>query len=133
MTNSKSLVSLGSCVFVALTAAFPLSAHAQADPSQLGIPEETTFAIITRMSDTVAARISASSCEDTRELLKDMRNSKNGKTSELSLEGQLLASAQTQPKLKQVVANRVGTALALKLMECNMLNPDTLGTLFDQK
>ncbi|WP_299490441.1 hypothetical protein [Acaryochloris sp. IP29b_bin.137] len=133
MTNSKSLVSLGSCVFVALSAVLPLSAHAQTNSNQLGIPEETTFAIITRMSDTVAARISASSCEDTRNLLKEMRKSKGGKTSELSLEGQLLASAQTQPKLKQVVANRVGTALALKLMDCNMLNPDTLGALFDKK
>ncbi len=133
MSRSKSIVSLGSCAFVALTAVFPLSAHAQADPSQLGIPEETTFAIITRMSDTVAARISASSCEDTRDLLKEMRKSKGGKTSELSLEGQLLASAQTQPKLKQVVANRVGTALALKLMDCNMMNPDTLGALFDKQ
>ncbi|WP_299404053.1 hypothetical protein [Acaryochloris sp. IP29b_bin.148] len=133
MSTSKSLVSLGSCVFVALTAALPFSAQAQGNPSQLGIPEETTFAIITRMSDTVAARISASSCDDTRNLLKAMRKSKGGKTSELSLEGQLLASAQTQPKLKQVVANRVGTALALKLMDCNMMNPDTLGALFDQR
>lgn len=133
MSRSKSLVSLGSCAFIALTAALPFSAHAQADPSQLGIPAETTFALITRMSDTVAARISASSCKDTRDLLNDMRKSKGKKSSELSLESQLLASAQTQPKLKQVVASRVGTALALKLMDCNMLNPDTLGTLFDKQ
>lgn len=133
MSRSKSLVSLGSCAFVALTATLPFSAQAQPDPSQLGLPEETTFAIITRMSDTVATRISASSCDDTRNLLKEMRKSKGGKSKELSLEGQLLASARTQPKLKQVVANRVGTALALKLMDCNMLNPDTLGPLFDQK
>ncbi len=133
MLRSKSWVSLGGCAWVALTAALPLSAQAQADPSQLGIPEETTFAIITRMSDTVAARISASSCEDTRDLLKEMRKNKGKSSNKLSLEGQLLASAQTQPKLKQVVANRVGTALALKLMDCNMLNPNTLGTLFDKQ
>lgn len=133
MSRSKSILSLGSCAFVTLSAMLPLGAQAQADPSQLGIPEETTFAIITRMSDTVAARISASSCKDTRNLLKEMRKSKGSKTSELSLEGQLLASAQTQPKLQQVVANRVGTALALKLMQCNMMNPDTLGALFNQK
>lgn len=133
MSRSKSLVSLGSCAFVMLTAALPFQAHAQANPSQFPIPEDTTLAIITRMSDTVAARISASSCEDTRDLLNDMRKSKDRKTEGLSLEGQLLASAQTQPKLKQVVASRVGTALALKLMDCNMLNPDSLGTLFDKK
>lgn len=132
MLRSKSLVSLGGCAWVALTAALPLSAHAQ-DPSQLGLPEGTTFAIITRMSDTLAARISASSCEDTRDLLKAMRKNKGKSSNKLSLEGQLLASTQTQPKLKQVVASRVGTALALKLMDCNMLNPNTLGTLFDKQ
>jgi hypothetical protein len=133
MSRKKFLVSLGSCTWVALTAILPLGAQAQSDSSQLGIPDETALTIITRMSDTVATRIKVSSCEDTRELLNDLRKSKGKSSNELSVEGQLLASAQSQPKVKEVVANRIGTALALKLMDCDMLTPDTLSTLFDPK
>ncbi|NJK30588.1 MAG: hypothetical protein HC851_15920 [Acaryochloris sp. RU_4_1] len=133
MSRKKILVSLGSFTWVALTAVLPLGAQAQSDSSQLGIPDETALTIITRMSDTVATRIKVSSCEDTRELLNDLRKSKGKSSNELSVEGQLLATAQSQPKVKEVVANRIGTALALKLMDCDMLTPDTLTTLFDPK
>jgi hypothetical protein len=133
MSRRKFLVSLGSCTWLTLTAVLPLGAQAQSNSAQLGIPDETALTIITRMSDTVAARIKASSCEDTRALLNDLRKSKGQSRNELSVEGQLLASAQSQPKVKEVVANRIGTALALKLMDCDMLTPDTLTTLFDPK
>ncbi|NJM95585.1 MAG: hypothetical protein HC792_05065 [Acaryochloridaceae cyanobacterium CSU_5_19] len=98
-----------------------------------GIPPETLVAVVTQASEAVAASITASSCEDTRKLLKELEKTGKKKKEDSSFEARLFASLQTQPELKKLVASRVGTALAIKMMDCNMISPDSLAPLFDKE
>lgn len=134
MSTKNSLRSMGAVMaWMSVSTILPLSAQAQPTIPGAGIPPETMVAVVTQASEAVAASITASSCEDTRKLLKEMEKTGKKNKNDSSFEARLLTSLQTQPELKQMVASRVGTALALKMMDCNMISPDSLAPLFEKK
>jgi hypothetical protein len=116
-------VVITSCVLPQVTAfAQPASA-----PTHSGLPEETLAGFVTQISDGLAAKIQGSTCPEAVTLLDKIKEASSKAPDQDSLVGKVLLDVKTNPKLKDIIAQKVSAPLLNKLLECNMIPLDLMG------
>jgi MFS superfamily sulfate permease-like transporter len=116
-------VVITSCVLPQATAfAQPASA-----PTHSGLPEETLAGFVTQISDGLATKIQGSTCPEAVALLDKIKEASSKAPDQDSLMGKALLDIKTNPKLKDIIAQKVSAPLLNKLLECNMIPLDLMG------
>lgn len=116
-------VVMTSCVLPPMTAfAQPASA-----PTHSGLPEETLAGFVNQISDGLATKIQGSTCPEAVALLDKIKEASSKAPDQDSLVGKVLLDVKSNPKLKDIIAQKVSAPLLNKLLECNMIPLDLMG------
>jgi hypothetical protein len=115
-----------------LTASFVLPqaiavAQPASTPTKSGLPEETLTGFVTQIGDGLAAKIQNSTCPEAVILLDKIKEASSKAPDQDSLVGKILLDVKTNPKLKDIVIQKVSAPLLNKLLECNMVPLDLVG------
>ena len=116
-------VVITSCVLPQITA----SAQPASTPTHSGLPEETLAGFVTQISDGLATKIQGSTCPEAVALLDKIKEASSKAPDQDSLMGKALLDIKTNPKLKDIIAQKVSAPLLNKLLECNMIPLDLMG------
>jgi hypothetical protein len=116
-------VVITSCVLPQVTA----FAQPASTPTHSGLPEETLAGFVTQISDGLAAKIQGSTCPEAVTLLDKIKEASSKAPDQDSLVGKVLLDVKTNPKLKDIIAQKVSAPLLNKLLECNMIPLDLMG------
>lgn len=92
-----------------------------------GLPEETLAGFVTQISDGLAAKIQNSTCPEAVALLDKIKEASSKAPDQDSLVGKVLLDVKANPKLKDIIIQKVSTPLINKLLECNMVPLDLAG------
>jgi hypothetical protein len=111
-------------IFLLPTASFSQPASA---PTQSGLPEETLAGFVTQISDGLATKIQGSTCPEAIALLDKIKEASSKAPDQDSLVGKVLLDVKANPKLKDIIAQKVSAPLLNKLLECNMIPLDLVG------
>ncbi len=96
---------------------------------QTGFSEENLTPIVTQMSDSLAQKLSSSSCQDLATLIQQIGNSSQTPPDPSSLLGQVMISVQNSSNLQQILISKIGSPLVSRLLSCNMISVDLLNQL----
>jgi hypothetical protein len=96
-------------------------------PTKSGLPEETLAGFVTQIGDGLAAKVQNSTCPEAVTLLDKIKEASSKPPDEDSLVGRILLDVKTNPKLKDIVIQKVSAPLLNKLLECNMIPLDLVG------
>lgn len=106
----------------AIAVAQPASA-----PTNSGLPEETLAGFVTQIGDGLAAKVQNSTCPEAVALLDKIKEASTKPPDQESLVGKVLLDVKTNPKLKDIIIQKVSAPLLNKLLECNMVPLDLVG------
>ncbi|WP_404787651.1 hypothetical protein [Altericista sp. CCNU0014] len=96
-------------------------------PSSSGLPEETLVDFVTQISDGLATKIQSSTCPEAIALLDKMKEASAKAPDRDSLVGKVLLDVKTNPKLKDIIIQKVSAPMLGKVLECNMVPLDLAG------
>lgn len=113
-----------SCFALPLKIAFAQPASA---PTHSGLPEETLVGFTTQIGDGLAKNIQNSTCPEAVTLLDKIKEASSKAPDQESLVGKILLDVKTNPKLKDIILQKVSAPLLNKLLECNMVPLDLVG------
>jgi hypothetical protein len=104
-----------------------VSAQPASTPTNSGLPEETLAGFVTQISDGLATKIQASTCPDAVGLLDKIKEASSKAPDRDSVIGKVLLDVKTNPKLKDIIIQKVSAPMLNKLLECNMVPLDLAG------
>lgn len=96
-------------------------------PTHSGLPEETLVGFVTQIGDGLAAKVQNSTCPEAVVLLDKIKEASSKAPDQDSLVGKVLLDVKTNPKLKDIIIQKVSAPLLNKLLECNMVPLDLVG------
>jgi hypothetical protein len=116
----------------ALTASLAVpqrAAFAEASsPTNSGLPEETLAGFVTQISDGLSTKIQNSTCPEAVALLDKIKEASTKAPDQDSLVGKVFLDVKTNPKLKDIIIQKVSAPMLNKLLECNMIPLDLAGS-----
>jgi hypothetical protein len=96
-------------------------------PTNSGLPEETLAGFVTQISDGLATKIQSSTCPEAVGLLDKIKEASGKAPDQGSVIGKVLLDVKTNPKLKDIIIQKVSAPMLNKLLECNMVPLDLAG------
>jgi hypothetical protein len=96
-------------------------------PTNSGLPEETLTGFVTQISDGLATKVQNSTCPEAVALLDKIKEASSKAPDKESLVGKVLLDVKANPKLKDIIAQKVSAPLINKLLDCNMIPLDLMG------
>jgi hypothetical protein len=96
-------------------------------PTNSGLPEETLAGFVTQISDGLATKIQSSTCPEAVGLLDKIKEASSKAPDQGSVIGKVLLDVKTNPKLKDIIIQKVSAPMLNKLLECNMVPLDLAG------
>lgn len=94
--------------------------------AQPGLSESSLTPMVTQLSDSLANRISTSSCQDLATLIQQIGNTPQTPPDPSSLLGQVMIAVKNSPNLQGILVSKLGTPLINRLLGCNMISVDLL-------
>ncbi len=82
---------------------------------------------MTQISDGLATKIQNSTCPEAVGLLDKIKEVRSLATDQDSVIGKVLLDVKTNPKLKDIIIQKVSAPMLNKLLECNMVPLDLAG------
>jgi hypothetical protein len=96
-------------------------------PTNSGLPEETLAGFVAQISDGLATKIQSSTCPEAVGLLDKIKEASSKAPDQGSVIGKVLLDVKTNPKLKDIIIQKVSAPMLNKLLECNMVPLDLAG------
>lgn len=96
--------------------------------AQSALPDDVMNSTVTQVSDSLAAYINTSSCQEFSELVKMIPTDGGTPPDQGSIMGQLLLSIKDSANLQGIISSKVGPPLITKMVSCNMIPIDLLTT-----
>lgn len=93
---------------------------------QPGFSESSLTSMVTQISDSLASKISTSSCQDLASLVQQIGSTPQTPPDPNSLLGQVMISVKNSPTLQGILISKLGTPLINRLLDCNMISVDLL-------
>ncbi len=94
--------------------------------AQAGFSEESLTPMVTQISDSLAKKLTSSSCQDLAILIQQIGNSNQMPPDATSLLGQVMLSVKSSPSLQQILISKIGSPLITRLLDCNMISVELL-------
>lgn len=110
-------------LFTAVGLSFGMTSPGLGQP---GFSESSLTPMVTQISDSLARKISTSSCQDLASLVQQIGTTPQTPPDPNSLLGQVMIAVKNSPNLQGILISKLGTPLINRLFDCNMISVDLL-------